>query len=113
MRKGIERLVVEASALETSSGSVVTEHVTSQRFEVEVFVRDESADRTPLTPAQHLALSVLLGDEAVIPGHLADYCLDAGVEYATECYEKGKRDSLLLTGCSAPVQVTDGGGWPR
>ena len=50
----------------------------------------------PLTPAQHLALSVLLGDPATLPQALADYLLDAGHEYATACYERGKRDGNPL-----------------
>jgi hypothetical protein len=51
-------------------------------------------DRSKLTAAQQLALSVLLGDEMVLPQALADYLLDQGHEYATECYEKGKRDAV-------------------
>ena len=46
----------------------------------------------PLTTAQQLALSVLIGDESVLPQALADYLLDQGHEYAVECYERGKRD---------------------
>lgn len=46
----------------------------------------------PLTTAQQLALSVLVGDESVLPQALADFMIDSGVEYAVECYEKGKRD---------------------
>lgn len=50
----------------------------------------------PLTTAQQLALSVLLGDESAMPQALADFMIDSGVEYAVECYEKGKRDGNPL-----------------
>lgn len=60
------------------------------------FALDESHPPVlpPLTPGKQLALSVLLGDESVIPQVLAEFMLDAGHEYATACYEKGKRDGV-------------------
>lgn len=42
----------------------------------------------PLTTAQQLALSVLIGDESVLPQALADYLLDQGHEYATAVAER-------------------------
>lgn len=53
---------------------------------------DELPDPPPLTPAQQLALSVLLNDEAVIPQVLADYLLDHGHEYAVAVAAKGAAD---------------------
>ena len=46
----------------------------------------------PLTTAQQLALSVLLGDESVLPQALADYLLDQGHEYATAVAERARAE---------------------
>ena len=46
----------------------------------------------PLTTAQQLALSVLLGDEAVLPDALADCLIDQGHEYAAAVAEKARRE---------------------
>lgn len=54
-------------------------------------------DRPALTSAQQLALSVLLGDESVVPQVLADYLLDQGHEYATACYERGRAEAFQGT----------------
>ena len=45
-----------------------------------------------LEAKDHLALSVLLGDEAVLPDALADYLLDQGHEYAVAVAEKARRE---------------------
>lgn len=51
-----------------------------------------------LTPFQQMCLSGLLGDTAMLPQALADYMIDIGHEYATACYEKGKRDGTTAAG---------------
>ena len=50
----------------------------------------------PLTTAQHLALSVLLGDESVLPQALADYLLDHGHEYATAVRDAERQRCLRV-----------------
>lgn len=54
----------------------------------------EAPDLPPLTAAQQLALSVLLGDPDTLPNALADFMLDLGSEYAQACYERGKREAF-------------------
>lgn len=48
----------------------------------------------PLTTAQQLALSVLVGDEGVLPQAIADYLLDQGHEYAT-AIRQAERERVL------------------
>ena len=57
----------------------------------------------PLTTAQQLALSVLIGDESVLPQALADYLLDQGHEYATAVRdaERGRIAGILHDTASA------------
>jgi hypothetical protein len=98
LRQGVEQLVRAAAAQSQKHGRCpveVSRHgATGSGHEwLSVYLRlDESPDLPPLTPAQQLALSVLLEDEAVVPQVLADYLLDHGHEYATAVAAKAAAD---------------------
>jgi hypothetical protein len=102
LRRGIEWLVRVVAASQTLShadirGSAVMSWRASYSWcdchDYQVTARGVSntaTDPPPLTTAQQLALSVLIGDESVTADVLADYLLDQGHEYATACYERGR-----------------------
>ena len=105
LRRGIEGLVRAAGDCESSvrfvpdwpwfnARSVDPDAVAGETHKVEVRVPGYGTLSTlpPLTTAQHLALSVLLGDESVIPQALADMLLDMGHEYATAVAEKARAE---------------------
>lgn len=64
-----------------------------QMYFVTSFKSDESVALPPLTTAQQLALSVLIGEpDTVIQSALADMLLDMGHEYATAVAEKARAE---------------------
>lgn len=91
LRRGIEA-VVRASMVTGCyvSGQPRRETYTGKICADVAVYRNPSQELPPLTTAQQLALSVLLGDEAVLPQALADYLLDQGHEYATAVAEKAR-----------------------
>ncbi len=100
LRRGIDAVVRAAeSAIEIRVESHEPEPHHRRRACVTVYQVGTGSPPEPkaLTTAQQLALSVLLGDESVLPQALADYLLDQGHEYAVACYENGKRDGNQFT----------------
>jgi hypothetical protein len=99
LRKGFEIMVRAAMGGEgaflnertfDSHGTVFVTELTSYQRSLGV---THPGQLPPLTAAQHLALSVLVGEpDAVIADALADYMLNQGHEYATACYAKGRRE---------------------
>jgi hypothetical protein len=89
LRRGLEALVRAAEAESRRAGycSVTVSRSGAAgggRVWQSVYLKvDDTDDLPPLTPAQQLALSVLLQDDAVVPQVLADFLLDHGHEYAT------------------------------
>lgn len=86
LREGVETLVRAAGGQSRRQGRCTV--LMSRHGEVgvgqvwqSVYLKLDGEDDPPLTPAQQLALSVLLEDEAVFPQVLADYLLDAGHDY--------------------------------
>ena len=86
LREGVETLVRAAGGQSRRHGRCTV--LMSRHGEVgvgqvwqSVYLKLDGEDDPPLTPAQQLALSVLLEDEAVFPQVLADYLLDAGHDY--------------------------------
>ncbi len=117
LRNAIELLVSYADRM-TEPRVVTTTGRVTDLVGVEVRVLEDSSvvrvrEFAPLTPAQHLALSVLLGE---VDGRvLADFVLDQGHEYATECYERGKAEALetTISTPTPPGATLTSVGWPR
>lgn len=99
LRRGIENLVREslrdsADVEATVWGPIVSNGGWSHFTQVEVSsAAIDLLDAPPLTTAQQLALSVLVGEpDRVVLSALCDLLIDMGHEYGLECYEKGKRE---------------------
>lgn len=99
LRRGVEALVRAAEAQSRRAGhcSVTVSRsgmAGGGRVWQSVYLKvDDADDPPPLTPAQQLALSVLLQDDAITPQVLADYLLDAGHEYATAVAGRAAADA--------------------
>jgi len=68
----------------------------------------------PLTTAQQLALSVLVGEpDTVIASALADYLIESGHEYAAAVADKARREAVgeLVKTAEQVTPETRGNGW--
>lgn len=98
LRDGIEAVVrafgLKDTILVTTGAKARPAGHYSDAVEITAYVPDGwTVEQTVgLTTAQQLALSVLLGDEAVLPDALADYLIDKGHEYAVAVAEKARRE---------------------
>ena len=98
-RKAFE-MMLRLIAVATEPRIVIDERSRFHREPLSITLRDDAPiiritdhQLPPLTTAQQLALTVLVGepDRAVLSA-LCDCLIEMGHEYAAECYEKGKRD---------------------
>lgn len=96
-RAGLRRLL-EGVARASIADAVVVKGDSGRRTGFDKLCSDVAVyytpcDPPPLTTAQQLALSVLLGEpDRVVLSALCDLLIEQGHEYAVECYEKGKRE---------------------
>ncbi len=114
-RAGFRSWLADMIAVATSSTGVMDRtrkhhYPAPNHFVVEIGVSKDGKDIPPLTTAQQLALSVLLGDESVLPQAMADYLLDQGHEYATAVAEKARaeereRIAAVCDGCAEACQL--------
>jgi hypothetical protein len=98
LRRGIEALVREAVGQSRRHGRcsvLMSRHGEpgGQMWQSVYLKLNDDTDPPPLTPAQQLALSVLLEDDAVAPQVLADFLLDDGHEYATAVAERAATEA--------------------
>lgn len=108
LRRGLETLARVAGVMREPVVSVTTGRFhLSVGAEVRVVEGAEVLRIDPppeLTTAQHLALSVLVGEpDTVIASALADYLLDQGHEYAAAVAEKAKKEERSR--CAAMVDA--------
>ena len=98
LRRGVEVLVRAAGEQSRRHGRctvMLSRHGEpgGQMWQSVYLKLNDDTDPPPLSPAQQLALSVLLEDEAVMPQVLADYLLDQGHEYATAVAERAAAEA--------------------